>query len=429
MILVSWCLAITAIVFCFRKKMIAMAIYLFFFCFLTLGQAVYLKGELQDLGWAIVLNSYISQRGFDFAALYVMLFSFGMVVLVALAPRYRRRVESNYIFLPSKRFYLGVLLFLLGTYFTLIFGVVGLGEFLTSSRPGYQSGATVFIVLLCVGVFPICLKLALGQIPSRWDIVLFLLSVLMTGAFSRIHSIMYLTMVAITAYYGLRWAERRFGFRRIFVAASVAILGGSIFFVVGAARDALNFSSGGLAGVVDFLINNPDKSLFSLEYNYTVGVEGMSGLAGAMSYADSTPSAVLYDGGLYPLARGALQWIPGFAKALLQSAFDWLERFNWYSGSIVSPGIEDSFKSFGWLGFIVFVGLHYLFIWRPVKLIEASRKPKILLRNYLLVALSIFMVRGSWFVWVAYLVTYSILFAIIWPVFANQIRKKLVISA
>lgn len=424
MILASWALTLLAIVLSFKKRMAAMAIYLFFFCFLTLGQANYLSVEIEELGWAAVLNSYISPEGFELAKIYVLLFSVAILSLVVVAPPYRSRIDSVYLFLPTKRFYLGLSAALVFIYVTLVFVVVGLNEFLTSSRPGYQSGATVFIVLLCIGVFPIIVKLGLGQMPSRWDFVLFLMSLFMTSAFSRIHSIMYLTMAVLAAFYGLRWAERRLGFKRYFFAALAIVLGAILFFLVGAARDALNFSSGGIAEIIDYLSNNPEKTLFSLEYNYSVGVEGMSGLSGAMTYAHSTPSAAVYDFGIYPFIRGALQWIPGFAKALLQDAFDWLEQFNWYSSSIVSAGIEDSYKSFGWVGFLVFAAMHYIFIWMPVKNLERAVRPKKILLNYLVLGLSIFMVRGSWFVWIAYLVTYAMIFFASWPIFSRYVVRR-----
>ncbi len=55
----------------------------------------------------------------------------------------------------------------------LIFGVVGLSAFLNTSRPGNQSGATLIITLMSMGVFPLLLKLMFPGRVKRGDIICF----------------------------------------------------------------------------------------------------------------------------------------------------------------------------------------------------------------------------------------------------------------
>jgi hypothetical protein len=196
----------------------------------------------------------------------------------------------------------------------LVFAVVGWHEFLHSSRPGYHTGSTIFIVLLFLGVVPLLFKILYRCKLVAGDIVCFILSFAVTAAFSRIHLILYLTAILLAFFYASGWSDRPISVK---VVVRVLLFGGAafvLFFGIGALHDAQNFVSGSFGDLISYIVAHPDKSILSMEYNYRVGVEGMSGIAGAFSQFRSHPDLTHFDGGASWLIQGSVQWLPGVIK-------------------------------------------------------------------------------------------------------------------
>lgn len=409
---------ILTIIISIRKRALPYALLTLFFMFLVVGQAFQISYDLSGTTDVFYRYAFISKDGFHAALLYLLGTSVLSLILVALAGGYRKGSQPApmHSFNPPPSLYFALLLFLAGVAGVLIFVVVGFRQFLNSSRPGFQTGSTIFIIILAVGLFPLLLKLMLRAKPHKGDIACFLVSVGITGTFSRIHVILYLSILVILLYYNRGWSEAKLKFKHVLAASSIGIVLALLFFIVGAVRDAENYTGGSLALVENYILAHPDKSLLSISMNYRIEVEGMSGLSGAFTHYLHEQSAVSYDLGAYWTAKGALQWIPGFAKPYLSGITDYIDGLNWYSASIIAPGIESSFESFGWLGMLFYAFVFFWLAWQfPIFAVSHRLSPVLELAAFILIGCTVFFVRGSLVVWIGYSIAYLVIIALSWP--------------
>jgi hypothetical protein len=161
MIWIILCLNLATMAVAFKKRMILYGLLNGLFLFLVTGQAIQIQEDLRTERTVYYLNNFISDVGFSSAIWYVLAISCFALLLSLLSSGYRAhsQVKSAVTFQPSALFYVSLFSILSLVSFILIFMVVGLSEFLHSSRPGYQTGATIFLVLLFVGIIPLLLKL------------------------------------------------------------------------------------------------------------------------------------------------------------------------------------------------------------------------------------------------------------------------------
>jgi hypothetical protein len=306
----------------------------------------------------------------------------------------------------------------------LIFAVVGLDTFLHSSRPGYESGATIFIVLLAIGILPVLLKILSHSKVRRADVICALFASAVTAAFSRIHIFLYLTAILLALFYGSGWYRRTFSVGMILRLSLAGFVGFAVFFGIGSLHDAQNYTHGSVSDLISYLIEHPERSLLSIDYNYRVGIEGMSGIAGAYSQYFVNPTSARFDFGASWILRGAIQWLPGFLKTVAEPISDWSADLNWYSVSVVPTGAETFFTSFGWAGVLLYPISIYLLSWRlQVVMLLRKTTPLMQVLFYVLSACLIFFVRGSLPVWIAFSVSYTIIFVMIWPAFSRHLHE------
>src|ERR1700722_10513488 len=150
MIWIILSLNILTILAAFKKRMILYGLFSAIFLFLVTGQAFQIQSDLSREHSVIYLNNFISDIGFSTALWYVLGISVVTMLPALFFPGYRAhsKVRSPLAFQPPASFYMGLFALLLALSFVLVFVVVGIQEFLHSSRPGYQAGSTIFIVLL-----------------------------------------------------------------------------------------------------------------------------------------------------------------------------------------------------------------------------------------------------------------------------------------
>lgn len=413
---------------CINKKIIPLSIMMGISLFLVAGQAIQIAYDLEATNEIFYLTHIVDVNSFYYAQLYYASFLISILFGVLIV---RRRWLSNssrgvtflYLGEHSRKEFI-LLLFLILCSFVLVFFVVGLQTFLSSSRPGYISGSTIFLVLISTGLYPLGRYLFCGCRPSKLSISCFIVTFCITTAFSRIHSIIYILFIFYSWLFNdIKKAQDSFLLIKKFLPIFALIL--LIFFGVGSIRDAMNYTHGSFSDIVSYVLDNPESSLLSIRKNYIVGVEGMSGLAASIRYY------LLYDPypdfGLSSLIRGFFQWMPSSIKATYEFVTDPVSDFYFYKDSIVSPGIQDSFVSFLWFGGIIFASLCMTIFYVIPRFIYKSKNVLFCGALIIFLALGVFFVRGSWVVWIGYSFSYLLIYFAFGLVFfeKNNVMRRI----
>jgi hypothetical protein len=411
----------------FKKRMVLYALLNAIFLYLVTGQAFQIQNDLETRRAVNYLFNFISDVGFGLALWYVLGVS-GVSLLLAVVSRgYRRHSQPKqlYSFAPSRGFYVSLFLFLCILSFLLIFVLVGLSEFLQSGRPGLQAGSTIFLVLLFVGVLPLLLKVICGNEITRGDLACCLLSFMVTGWFSRTELILYLVAILLAFYYARGWVDAPL---RPWLIIRFLAFGSAVAIIIvgfGAIHDAQNVTKGSFGDVIGFILEHPDKSILSIEYNYRIGIEGMSGIAGLFTQYLSEPNSVHRDYGLSWLLKGSIQWLPGFLKTYFAGISDLSDSLNWYAYSIVATGAETFLMSFGWSAILLYPVAVYLLAWQlPLTAVRTPRSPSFSLVTYVLMACTIFFIHGPLQVWIAFSFSYGIIPIAFWPLFRSHLKGR-----
>ena len=399
------------------------------FVALTHIQAFYILNDLISDDSTVFINTYITRRGFFWACIYLFIVSSGLFIISVASKNSRKNEKLNYkyMFFPPIYFYPVMFLFILSLAYLLIFIFIGAGSFIEQSRPGLESGTTVFLILLSVGVYPIIIRFLTGDKPKKWDYSCLIATIISTILFSRIHVILYIISVIFAYYYGggcylIKSLPR-------FVAKSgfIVLLGVIVFVGFGALRDALNFTT--IDNVFRLLNENPDAiRLLSIEKNYRISVEGMSGLASAITYYFNYPSTVSFGLGIDWIISGLLQPLPGSIKTLFISIYDLINSFNWHTLTIVASGLETSFTSYFIFGPFIYIIIFYLISWRLNSfLLDKSIHPYKRLVVIIFVSNSIFFVRGSMGHWIGFLIAYLLILLMLRPfiyIYCNKFKAS-----
>lgn len=427
MLWVILALNVLTILISFRKRVLLYVLHNTFFAVLVTGQAFQIRADLDRNQMVFYLFNFINDAGFHLAVWYIFGITLVSLALAILSRGYTKpsQPESRFVFDPGWGLYFWLFLLLCAASFVLIFKVIGLDEFLHSSRPGFQSGSTIFIVLLFVGVIPILLKIMYPGKIGFGDLACLLLTFTVTGFLSRLHVILYAVAILAALYYERGWADRPHTVVFLAKLSLSGTLAGVMFIGIGALHDAQNFTHGSIGDLISYILKNPEKSLLSVEYNYRVGVEGMSGTAGAFSEYFGSPHAVHFDYGASWLLQGAAQWLPGVLKGYAASITDLGLALNWHPDSIIAPGIESFFVSFGWFGVLLYPLASYLLAWRmPIALRSSGFSPRTRLVGYTVAALTIMFVRGSLVGWIGFTVSYIVIIFAFWPLFRRYMKVK-----
>jgi len=318
--------------------------------------------------------------------------------------------------------------FLSGLAGVLIFVVVGLSTFLSSSRPGFESGSTVFLTLLGFGIYPLLLKIVYNNRVRFGDVACASVPVLVSVGFSRMHVILYVTTVLTAMYYGWGWADRRIRPYAVVGFGIVTLAAALLFFAIGAIRNAQSYTGGSIGDLWRYNLEHPEKNMLSMDVMYQRTVEGMSGLTGAFTQASEAPQSVRNDYGAGWIMEGIVKALPGAVKARLNGVEETILSYNWYDQSIIAPGIETSFTSFGWLGVFFYPLAFFAFTWKLcLFLVNHPLSPPLKLCGFMVLGCGIFFVRGSLAAWIGYVIAYSVTIlcsAPLWGLWVVPIHKS-----
>ncbi len=393
-----------------KKRVLPYFLFTLYFLFLVVGQAFQIKSDLGGQDSVNYLYAFMTQKGFAEALWFLFGTSALSLALALLGDGYKRgtRLPVQRSFAPPRFFYVFLFLFLSGLAGVLIFVVVGLSTFLSSSRPGFESGSTIFLTLLGFGIYPLLLKIMYNSPVQGGDVACASITFLVSLGFSRMHVILYVTALLTTMYYGWGWADRPIRPKAVIGFAVVAVLGAFSFVTIGALRNAQSYTGGSIGELWRYNMDHPEKNMLSTDVMYQRSVEGMSGLTGAFTQADVAPQSVRNDYGLGWIIQGVMLSLPGPMKSRLSGIEDALQPYRWYDQSIISPGIETSFTSFGWLGLIFYALAFFAFAWKfCLFVVGRPLSPPLRLCCFMLLGCGIFFVRGTFAGWIGYSIAYT----------------------
>ena len=153
-----------------KKRVLPYFLFTLYFLFLVVGQAFQIESDLRDRSSVSYLYAFMTREGFGQALWFLFDSSVLSFALVLLADGYKRGTQLPTLrsFEPPRFFYVVMFLFLSGLAGVLIFVVVGLSTFLSSSRPGFESGSTIFLTLLGFGIYPLLLKDHVQESGGAW---------------------------------------------------------------------------------------------------------------------------------------------------------------------------------------------------------------------------------------------------------------------
>jgi hypothetical protein len=410
----TWLLLIVnvaSLILALRKRVLPYFLFTLYFLFLVVGQAFQISSDMEGRNDITYLYAFMSRSGFNQAMLFALASSALSLAIVLNVRGYKRGTVLPVLrsFQPPPFFYPLLFLFLFVTAGILIFVVVGVSKVLTSSRPGLQSGSTIFLTLLAFGIYPLFLKILYRTRIQFGDIFCAGFALIVTVAFSRMHIIFYTTSLLTAIYYSRGWADRRIRVKAVIGFGLLAVLGASAFLFIGALRQAQNFTNGSIVELIQYNREHPETDLLAIGVTYQRSVEGMSGLAGAFTAAAAKPLSVRHDYGLAWVIEGGLQWLPGMLKARVKGLENDLLYFDWYHRSIVASGIQTSYTSFGWFGVVFYPLAFFGFAWLfCLFVVRHPLSPPFKLCGYLLIGCGVYFVRGTLTVWIGVSIAYII---------------------
>ncbi len=144
-----------------KKRVFPYLVFTLYFLFLVVGQAFQIESDLRELSSVSYLYAFMTREGFAQALWFLLGYSVLSFALVLLAQGYKRGTQLPTLrsFEPPRFFYIFMFLFLSGLAGVLIFVVVGLSTFLSSSRPASNPARQSFSPCWALGFIRCLLKI------------------------------------------------------------------------------------------------------------------------------------------------------------------------------------------------------------------------------------------------------------------------------
>lgn len=182
----------------------------------------------------------------------------------------------------------------------------------------------------------------------------------------------------------------------------------SIMVVYGAYRHSLAFDVSSLWELNEI---DPENSLFSIDLFYKIGIEGMSGFSGAISYMISTGDFFNMDFGLSTLLNTLLDLFPSYVRDFFVDERAYIDEMYWYSGHSVIAGALENFV----IHFSIFTIIIYplLFCIITIYFNYVAEKTTDLMKIALImiiVSFGIMFIRGTLVYMLFYIIFESIIF-------------------
>ena len=400
--IVSLALSVWLMARSFRRNNLIAAVYWFIFIFLVVGQAIHISIALAHFGKARYLFNFITPQGHILA-------SIALLYIVLLTGILSHRSGSNWKTaraLPQKRkatakirgiYYISLFVLFLLISFLVVMLVGGVNTWLFTGRP-MAAGATFFILAYGFVIFPLLIKLASGIKTNFLDGLFYLGGLAMVFSFSRITALFFILILVIIFVYS-RYENKSFAKSKW----ALVIFGGLfmlIFFAYGTYRNMASSTNANFSTIINVVMNKPEASLFSLDLNYRISVEGMSGFSAAMSEFADSPSI---KGNLgISLIGSIFQFIPAGVRSVFDGFIDYARASYWHVGSVVPSGLENMFVYFSFFGILIYPFIFYLFAYgthdRILRIVSRPSNNKIntsLLFFAIISAFGLQVIRGS----------------------------------
>lgn len=381
-----------------------------FFLFLITGQSLNIAFNLIGNGSARYLHNHISVDGHLFATAFLLYTIVTLMVIEFFLFRHWLvvRFPINYLNPDQKKLSnIGYLLFMgiFGLIVLVLVKLVGVSAILNESRPG-SAGATSMLIFLSVAQYPLNLKIVRLQKFNLLDLGLFGLSIVVSILFSRLLAIFYLLILICNFAYARIKSGKLILIKNLGRITGLTFLLGMLFFGVGTWRHFkgipetahLTFSQ-----QMEFMMDHPELSLFAIDLNYKIGVEGISGLSGALSrYLEN--EEIKIDGGMSSFS-GITGLFPSFVrtKAGIDKMHQSMREEYWYKGSVVGAGLENAYIHFSFLGLLLFplaLSLYYSFF--HLKMMREKSGENILTNSIFLI-FGLQIMRGQSWVFLTFL--------------------------
>lgn len=387
----------------FRQNNIIAFVYWFVFIFLVVGQAIHISQSLMIVEKARYLFNYVTPQGHILASvslLYIVL----MVMLlnirfgsslwktkVAAVKNIRTKAK-----IPGIYYVILMALFLLISV-VLVVLVGGVETWLFTGRP-MAAGATFFVLSYGFVMFPLLIKLASGIKTNFVDFMLYFGGLAMMFSFSRITAIFFVLTLAIVYSY-VRYERDSFeSMKRLLIVVGLLLV--LLFFAYGTYRSTAPDAKGNIQAIIETTMKRPESNLMSLDLNYRISVEGMSGFSAAMSEFAEQPTL---KGNLgISLIGSIFQFIPAGVRGVFGGFIDYAKSSYWHVGSVVPSGLENMFVYFSFFGIILYPFVFYLLAYGThdmiLRLVSSANNRNININLLLLAIISAFglqVIRGS----------------------------------
>jgi len=428
----------------YKTSNVIACVYWIVFIFLVVGQSIHISYQLSFSEQVLYLYNLIGREGHSIASSFVLL----IVILVAIL---EHKFSTNFSFEEMTKtiyepkpidsnisgrfvFYFLNWAIIVSLFVFVVKLVGGFDAWITQSRPT-ASGSTFFIIGIGSGIYPLLIKRASNIKLKFNDILLSITSLLMIVSFSRILAIFHIFLIIIVIIYSNILYGRILSFEKYiskFILSGILIL--FIMFGYGSYRHvAPQINNTNPVDVYNFIIKNPESSLFSLDLNYRISVEGMTGLSAVITQVIDT-GVLKADFGI-SLLGVFFRLIPSFFRKYFGELPSDIESFYWYPNSIVGGGLEGVFVHFSFLGLLIYpflfyhlaYGTHKRLISYKFQIHERNDVVKKILNMSIIAVYGLHIIRGSTIVLFFFMISELVVMNLalsLFKTFLNQSKLK-----
>lgn len=388
----------------YKRNKFVNLIYYFVFLFLVTGQSLNISFNLQQDHAVFYQSNRITGDGHLISSIYLVYCMFIFYIYEYLYKKRNAQRELlnlkklNFKKLSERNIKFSWIYYAVNWGMFFLFSLsmvllVGLNDIVDSSRPS-ASGSTFFLIGLSLCVYPFIIKIISNAALTWKETTLFIITFLFTLLFSRMVAIFHLMLVLVTGYYSgyNRYRVPLKKYKKYFLFIPLILI--VFFFGYGTWRHLKNFEAAqglSIGDLISYAQQHPENTLFSIDVNYKLGIEGISGLSGIMTQFVEKP-VVKLDWGLSAL-NGFIVLIPSFIRGPFLNILD---GAYWYNGSIVGSGIEASFVHFSFLGLLVYpIFLGWYFNSLNKKITKKTNIGLSILPSYVFIIYGLLIIRGS----------------------------------
>lgn len=422
----------------YKKNNIIGVMYWVVFIVLVIGQGIHISIGALDSDVQRYLGNFITREGHFLASMMVffIICIVGVLERMLLLKPEKRNIERGILahaYNIQAPYTITYYALHWGLFFILSLGIIalvgGVDVWSSSDRP-VASGSTFFLIGLGLLTYPLLIKLASNFPINLNDKILFCVSLIAILSFSRILAVFRVLILLVIYIYTLSYSDKEFSLSRYIkkITAAAAII--FIFmFVYGSYRHVLPYiDTKNIAGIINYVLENPESSLFSIDLNYRIAIEGMTGLSGVLSEFLKTGD-IQADFGI-SLTSVFLKMIPSFFRDFLGGLPDFAASFYWYNNSVVGGGLEGFFVHFWFFGLLILYPLSFFYLAYiiPAKLFNNISYGTGFINSKMLylTVIAVFglhIIRGSTMAWLFYMLAELIILYIAINIFKIFFRR------